>query len=88
MNESISRAAGTQHGQELPPAAMRALIGSLGRVAQQRDTLYRPVSADRQRVAEDAPDLAPIVLTPPGDARALSRHTAIRLRSAKGGVAC
>ena len=26
MNESISRAAGTQHGQELPPADMDALI--------------------------------------------------------------
>ncbi len=75
MNESISRAAGTQHGQELPPSAMRALIASLGRSAEQRDTLYRPVSAERQRVAEDAQELAPIVLTPPGDSRALSRHT-------------
>ncbi|MFN0000865.1 MAG: 5-amino-6-(D-ribitylamino)uracil--L-tyrosine 4-hydroxyphenyl transferase CofH [Burkholderiaceae bacterium] len=75
MNESISRAAGTQHGQELPPAAMRALIGSLGRVSEQRDTLYRPVSVDRQRVAEGADELAPIVLTPPGSSSALSRHT-------------
>ena len=31
MNESISRAAGTQHGQEFPPAAMEALIAALGR---------------------------------------------------------
>ena len=30
MNESISRAAGTQHGQEFPPEAMEALIGSIG----------------------------------------------------------
>ncbi len=37
MNESISRAAGTQHGQEFPPEAMEALIGSIGRVPRQRD---------------------------------------------------
>ncbi len=85
MNESISRAAGTQHGQELPPAAMRALIASLGRASEQRDTLYRPVSADRQRVADSAQELAPIVLTPPGDLRALSRHT-IRFGSAQAGA--
>ena len=40
MNESISRAAGTQHGQELPPAAMDALIVAAGRVPAQRTTLY------------------------------------------------
>ena len=33
MNESISRAAGTQHGQEFPPEAMEQLIGSLARAA-------------------------------------------------------
>ena len=30
MNESISRAAGTQHGQEMPPEAMDQLISSIG----------------------------------------------------------
>jgi FO synthase len=40
MNESISRAAGTQHGQELPPPAMDALIASAGRCPEQRTTLY------------------------------------------------
>jgi FO synthase len=64
MNESISRAAGTQHGQEFPPEAMEALIGSLGRTPQQRDTLYRPVSADRRKAAFGAPALAPVVLAP------------------------
>jgi len=43
MNESISRAAGAAHGQELLPADMEALIGSIGRTAQQRTTLYQPV---------------------------------------------
>ena len=46
MDESISRAAGGQHGQELPPEAMEQLIASLGRTARQRSTLYRPVDGE------------------------------------------
>ncbi|MBN9511251.1 MAG: 5-amino-6-(D-ribitylamino)uracil--L-tyrosine 4-hydroxyphenyl transferase CofH [Alphaproteobacteria bacterium] len=65
MNESISRAAGTEHGQEFPPAAMEALIASLGREPVQRDTLYRPVSAERRAAAFAAAPLAPVVQTPP-----------------------
>jgi FO synthase len=64
MNESISRAAGTQHGQELPPECMDALIRGAGRVPRQRTTLYRPVAADRQRLSFGAPPLAPVVQTP------------------------
>jgi FO synthase len=74
MNESISRAAGTQHGQEMPPAEMQALIQGIGRVPMQRDTLYRPVSRERQSAAEAAVELLPIVLTPPSDPKALARH--------------
>src|SRR5213079_1969306 len=40
MNESISRAAGARHGQELPPEAMEAAIRAAGRVPRQRTTLY------------------------------------------------
>src|SRR5918911_1573363 len=40
MNESISRAAGAEHGQELPPEAMEAAIRSLGRTPRLRTTLY------------------------------------------------
>jgi FO synthase len=65
MNESISRAAGTQHGQEFPPAAMEQLIRSIGREPQQRDTLYRPVPDERRAASFAAGELAPIVLTPP-----------------------
>ena len=65
MNESISRAAGTQHGQEFPPEAMEALIRSIGRTPQQRDTLYRPVSDERRAVSFGAPELTPVVQTPP-----------------------
>jgi FO synthase len=65
MNESISRAAGTQHGQEFPPEAMEGLIGSLGRVPVQRDTLYGAVGNERRVLAFNAPELAPVVQTPP-----------------------
>jgi FO synthase len=64
MNESISRAAGTQHGQEFPPEAMEGLIGGIGRAPAQRDTLYRPVGNERRVVSFGAADLAPVVQTP------------------------
>jgi FO synthase len=72
MNESISRAAGTQHGQEFPAADMEALIRSLGREPRQRNTLYQPVAEDRRRAARDAAPLEPIVLTPPAPRRRLA----------------
>ena len=65
MNESISRAAGTEHGQEFPPEAMEDLIRSLGRTPEQRTTLYGPVPAERREASLNAADLAPVVLTPP-----------------------
>jgi len=40
MNESISRAAGSEWGQELPPEQMEELILSAGRVPRQRTTTY------------------------------------------------
>jgi FO synthase len=40
MNESISRAAGSEWGQELPPEQMEALIRSAGRIPRQRTTTY------------------------------------------------
>ena len=65
MNESISRAAGTEHGQEFPPEAMENLIHSLGRMPEQRTTLYAPVPEERRAASLNAADLAPVVLTPP-----------------------
>ncbi len=44
MNESISRAAGTQHGQETSPEEMQHMIESAGRTARQRTTLYDDAS--------------------------------------------
>jgi FO synthase len=64
MNESITRAAGAVHGEELPPAEMEALISSIGRQPAQRTTLYEDVAADRRAAAFAAAPLAPPVLTP------------------------
>jgi FO synthase len=64
MNESITRAAGGEFGQELPPEQMEEVISSLGRIPQQRTTLYRPVSDERRQASYNAPVLQPIVLTP------------------------
>ncbi|MFZ0207264.1 MAG: 5-amino-6-(D-ribitylamino)uracil--L-tyrosine 4-hydroxyphenyl transferase CofH, partial [Roseiarcus sp.] len=65
MNESISRAAGTEHGQEFPPEAMEELIRSLGRAPEQRSTLYGPVWPERRAASLNAAALAPVVMTPP-----------------------
>ena len=61
MNESITRAAGAIHGQEMPPEAMEELIRSLGRTPQQRTTLYGTPPAERmQRSFHAAPLSAPV----------------------------
>jgi FO synthase len=57
MNESISRAAGTQHGQEMPPARMEALIRAAGRMPQQRTTLYGNAPVERHETARAAAPL-------------------------------
>ena len=64
MNESISRAAGTQHGQELAPPDMEALIAAAGRTPRQRTTLYQNVPAERRRAGFFAAPLAAPVQTP------------------------
>ena len=64
MNETITRAAGAQHGQETGPAAMRSLIEGLGRRAEQRSTLYEPVSEERIRAGLSAGPLIPVINTP------------------------
>ena len=49
MNESISRSAGSEHGQEMPPESMEALILANGRVPRQRTTLYADAPARAAR---------------------------------------
>jgi FO synthase len=64
MNESISRAAGTQHGQEFAPEQMEGVIRSLGRSFEQRTTLYRPVPKERTETSFKAGPLTEMVMTP------------------------
>ena len=64
MNESISRAAGASHGQEMPPEAMDELITSIGRLPRQRTTTYGTPPEERQHTSYGANELTPIILTP------------------------
>jgi FO synthase len=43
MNESISRAAGAAHGQEVLPEEMRETVRGIGRIPARRNTLYEIV---------------------------------------------
>jgi FO synthase len=65
MDESISRAAGASHGQEMPPAQMEALIHSIGRIPRQRTTLYGSVDSGIRAAGRAAAPLSPVILTPP-----------------------
>ena len=58
MNESISRAAGAAHGQEMPPERMEEAIRAIGRTPRQRTTLYGTPRAERTRLSYGAPSLA------------------------------
>ncbi|MEM8789125.1 MAG: 5-amino-6-(D-ribitylamino)uracil--L-tyrosine 4-hydroxyphenyl transferase CofH [Pseudomonadota bacterium] len=56
MNESISRAAGAQHGQEITAAELARLIRAAGRVPVRRSTLYRVLEVyDDHQPAPQAP---------------------------------
>ena len=64
MNESITRAAGANHGQEFPPGEIEALVEGLGRTPVQRTTLYQPAPTARRDAAHDAAPLTPVVNAP------------------------
>lgn len=63
MNESISRAAGANHGQELPPTRIEAIAAIAGRTARQRTTLYGTPLANQQARSFAAAPLAPLHFT-------------------------
>jgi FO synthase len=71
MNESITRAAGAVHGQEMPPEAMEQVIRGLGRIPRQRTTLYGEAPLERRTASFAAAPLADPVNTP---ARRWERH--------------
>ena len=64
MNESITRAAGAEFGQEFPPDDMRALIAAMEREPYQRTTLYGEATVERGTTAMQAAPLAQIVNPP------------------------
>ena len=68
MNESISRAAGADHGQELTPEGMEAAIRAIGRTPRQRTTLYGRPPADRVAASFGAPPLTEPVNPPASEA--------------------
>ncbi len=84
MNESISRAAGSVHGQEMPPEEMEQVIRKLGRTPRQRTTLYAGAPTAQTARSFGALPLSPAIETPPrtttasqgGEPR--SRHTSTR----------
>jgi FO synthase len=51
MDESITRAAGARHGQEMTPVQMETVITLLGRTPRQRTTLYQEVARERYRAS-------------------------------------
>lgn len=59
MNESITRAAGAEHGQEWSPAEIEAAIQAQNRKPMMRTTLYQPASEERRQSAFAATALQP-----------------------------
>ncbi len=80
MNESITRAAGAEHGQEFPPAALEQLISAAGRRPWQRSTLYASADPDRRAVSLAAAPLVDIVNAPVRKAPAGERRAGIIAR--------
>ena len=64
MNESISRAAGTQHGQETSSVQMREIIRSMNRNPRQRSTDYGKINREREAAGLAAGELTEIINTP------------------------
>jgi len=64
MNETITRAAGSEHGQELPPHAMESLIREMGRDPVQRTTEYRTPPERQVQASFQAAPLAEVINNP------------------------
>jgi FO synthase len=64
MNETISRAAGASHGQEMSPEIMEHLILGAGRKPMQRTTLYRAAPTERRAASFSAAPLCDVINTP------------------------
>ena len=60
MNESITRAAGADHGQEWSAAAMEEALQEMQRTPRMRTTSYQDAPAARKEIAFNAPELQQI----------------------------
>jgi FO synthase len=78
MNESISRSAGAEHGQEFPPESMEELIRSAGRIPRQRTTLYGDAPEERRLASFGAEPLAEPRNPPVKDARLVAPPRLVR----------
>ena len=58
MNESISRSAGSKHGQEITAAELCEIIRSAGRIPVRRNTIYKTIDIYKDR---DPIDVIPLV---------------------------
>jgi 7,8-didemethyl-8-hydroxy-5-deazariboflavin synthase CofH subunit len=65
INESISTSAGASYGQLVPPAELRRLIRSAGRIPAQRDTLYHLVKT----YGDDGDEVSPLDAIDDAEAR-------------------
>ena len=74
MNESITRAAGATHGEEMPPDEMERLVAAAGRFAIQRSTSYGSTSNERRTASFDARPLDDLVNTPVRTRRGDVKH--------------
>ncbi|MGI9520449.1 MAG: 5-amino-6-(D-ribitylamino)uracil--L-tyrosine 4-hydroxyphenyl transferase CofH [Hyphomicrobiaceae bacterium] len=64
MNETITRAAGSTHGQEFAAAEIETLVERIARSPRQRTTLYGEPDVTQRNQSLSAPPLAAVVNTP------------------------
>lgn len=86
MNESITRAAGSEHGQETSPQMMLDMIASAGRIAKQRSTAYGEVALERQLKGLNAGVLTAIINTPARKFEHKNRPSLIKNKSSSSPI--
>ncbi|MGI8422126.1 MAG: 5-amino-6-(D-ribitylamino)uracil--L-tyrosine 4-hydroxyphenyl transferase CofH [Gaiellaceae bacterium] len=78
MNESISRSAGAEFGQEMPPEAMEGLIRSAARIPRQRTTTYADAPEGQRLRSFGASPLAEPVNPPVREAKLVAPSRLVR----------
>ena len=81
MNESITRSAGSQHGQEWSPVAMERQIRAAGRRPRMRDTVYRNVTPERYTTSFNDSELETVVNHKAGKRQSEKRLAGVELQA-------